>query len=283
FPRMIDIQLDLAEELSAIKADPVQIDQIVMNLSINAKEAMPDGGRLKITTRDVYLDEEYCKSNFGVKPGKYVSLSVSDTGRGMDKQTLSRIFEPFFSTKEKGTKRGTGLGLSVVSGIVDKHGGRIVCESELGKGTRFQILFPAIEFREQPLESSEPLLRPTGTETILLVEDEPLIANFAERILSNSGYTVITSANGHEAIKIYSERGNEISLVIMDLIMPEMFGDECLKELIRIDPLVKVIISSGFSPDDHLKKEIQGAKGFVNKPYKVSTLLNTIYSVLERH
>jgi signal transduction histidine kinase len=144
-PQVVQVDLDLAEGPSTIHADHGQIDQLVMNLAINAAEAMPNGGRLKIATKTASLDDEYCKRHHGLKPGIYVMLSVSDTGRGMDKETLARIFDPFFSTKQRGSTKGTGLGLSVVQGIAQQHGGHVTCESEPGKGTEFRIYFPAIE------------------------------------------------------------------------------------------------------------------------------------------
>ena len=144
-PKVIEVELDLDEGICSIMADPAQMDQVVMNLAINGQEAMPDGGRLRVKTRNINLDDDYCKSHSGTKPGNYVMLSFSDNGRGMDKETLARVFEPFFSTKQRDSKRGTGLGLSVVQGIVEKHEGHVTCESEIGKGTEFKVFLPSIE------------------------------------------------------------------------------------------------------------------------------------------
>jgi two-component system, cell cycle sensor histidine kinase and response regulator CckA len=281
FPKMIDMELDLFDGIHAVMADRGQINQIIMNLAINAREAMPDGGKLRVQTKNVTLDNEYVKSHVGLKPGNYVTLFVSDTGRGMDGWTLSRMFEPFFSTKQRGSERGTGLGLSVVKGIVEEHGGHIACESAPEKGTVFTVFFPVADFNKKTDLPSGKSSETGGTETILLVEDEPLLANFAERILSKAGYTVITASNGRKAAEVYQARKDEISLVILDLIMPEMSGTDCLKELIRIDPSVKVIVATGFSVDETIQEEIcPYIRGIVQKPYRISELSMAVFQAL---
>jgi PAS domain S-box-containing protein len=281
FPKMIDIKLDLADGLNMIMADPVQIDQVIMNLTINAQESMPKGGQLGIKTRNVTLDDEYVCYKPGLKSGKYVMLSISDTGLGMNQQTLSRIFEPFFSTKERDSTRGTGLGLSVVQGIVEQHGGHIICESEPEKGSEFRIYFPAIEFAKKTEELVKKSPNPTGTGTILLVEDEPLVVEFGKRILSGAGYNVIVGSNGREALDIYQNRKDEIALVVLDLMMPEMSGRDCLKELVKLDPLVKVIIATGFSIDASVEEEINPfIKGIVKKPFRISEFVWAIHDAL---
>jgi PAS domain S-box-containing protein len=281
FPKMIDIKLDLADGLNMIMADPVQIDQVIMNLTINAQESMPEGGRMEIKTRNVTLDDEYACSKPGLKSGKYVMLSISDTGLGMDQQTLSRIFEPFFSTKERDSTRGTGLGLSIVLGIVEQHEGHIICESDPEKGSEFRVYFPAIEFVEKTEELVKKSLNPSRTGTILLVEDEPLVAEFGKRILSGAGYTVIVGRNGREALDIYQKRKDEISLVVLDLMMPEMSGRDCLKELVKLDPSVKVIIATGFAINGALEEEITPfIRGIVKKPFRISDLVWAIQDAL---
>ncbi|MGO8880333.1 MAG: PAS domain S-box protein [Desulfomonilaceae bacterium] len=280
-PKMIDVKFTPADAPLFIHADPGQMEQVVMNLAINASDAMPDGGRLTIQTKMVELDDEYCRLRHGIKPGQYVMLCVSDTGRGMDEPTVARIFEPFFSTKEKGSTKGTGLGLSVVQGIVEQHGGHITCDSEPGKGTELKIYFPAAEPPQKSLQQRRSPTQTRSVGAILLVEDDPLVVDQAHRLLSHAGYPIITATNGSEALEVYKSRKEEISLVILDLLMPVMSGRDCLKELVKIDPSVRVLIASGFSPDTHLEEEIMRfAKGFVHKPYNISQLLTAIGSTL---
>jgi CheY-like chemotaxis protein len=281
-PRMIQIELILAEDLKPINAEPAQIEQIIMNLAVNARDAMPDGGKLIIETSNVVLDEDYCRTHAGAKPGEYVMLSISDTGSGMEKDILEHIFEPFYTTKDTG--KGTGLGLAMVYGIVKSHNGYIMCYSEPGRGTTFKIYFPAItdEYIEQ-----EPLIFPEdlfwGTETILLVDDEESIRNLGKQMLERFGYKVLLASNGEEAIEIYRTRMDQISLIILDLIMPGMSGDRCLKELLKINPQIKVIISSGYSPNHSVSKDIEKeAKGFINKPYDLKNLLSAVKEALSR-
>jgi PAS domain S-box-containing protein len=281
-PQVVQIDMDLTDEPTTIRADHGQIDQLVMNLAINASEAMPTGGRLKIATKTVSLDDEYCSHNHGAQPGNYVMLSVSDTGRGMDEETVARIFDPFFSTKERGSTRGTGLGLSVVKGIVQQQGGHVTCESEPGKGTEFKVYFPAIEAPLAPTEEVDPTVQSGGSETIMVVEDSIPVAELEERFLKGAGYNVIVATNGREALDIYRSKKEEISLVILDLLMPEMSGRDCLMELLKIDPSVKVLIASGYAPEDELHREIRPlVKGFLHKPFAMAELVNQARYVLD--
>ena len=280
-PQLVKIDLDLTHEPLTIHADPNQIDQVVMNLAINASEAMPDGGRLKIGITTVMLDDEYCRGHSGIKPGEYVTLSLSDTGRGIDEKTLARIFEPFFSTKQRGSTRGTGLGLSVVQGIVEQQGGYITCESEPGKGSEFKIYFPTIQSEPTAEKKTASPTQSAEIQTILVVEDNLPVAELAQKVLTNGGYSVIIATNGQEALDIYRTQRDQISLVILDLLMPEMSGRDCLMELVKIDPSVKVLIASGFSPSDELHKEINPlVKGFVQKPFGLIQLLDEVGSAL---
>lgn len=279
-PKMIDIKLHLADDLHTINADPTQIEQIVLNLAVNATHAMPEGGKLILETRNVQLDEEYCRSRLETKPGPYVLLMVSDTGHGMDEDILDRIFEPFFTTKKPG--EGTGLGLSIVFGIVKSHGGHITCHSRPGMGTSFRIYFPAVETRiEFDPETTLPMPA-FGTETLLLVDDEESIRNLGQELLGEVGYRVITAGTGQEALRIYRESKEQISLVILDLIMPDMGGTQCLEGLLAINPEVKVLIASGCSSDAPAQEVVNsGAKGFVGKPYNFKQILRAVRHALD--
>ena len=213
----------------------MQVEQVLMNLAVNAKDAMQDGGKLTIETRNVRLDEDFCRMHLGAKHGDYVLLSVSDTGHGMDKETLNHIFEPFYTTKETGL--GTGLGLAMVYGIDKQHEGYIMCYSEPGAGPAFSIYLPIMGTEPEPKPlTDKPVLR-KGTETVLLVDDEEIIG-IGKEILELSGYTVLTAAAGNEAMDLYEKEREEISLVNVDLIMPGMDGKQCLEELLKIDTQV---------------------------------------------
>ncbi len=279
-PKMIEIELVLADELAAINADPVQIEQILMNLAINARDAMPDGGRLVIETQNVTLDEQYSKTHLDAKPGSYVLLCVSDTGQGIDKETLQHIFEPFFTTKAPG--EGTGLGLAMVYGIVKQHGGHIRCYSERSEGTTFRIYFPALVSDEESRQVETKALPRGGSETVLIVDDEEMIRDLGARILTKAGYKAIMAFNGKEALDVYRKRKDEIAIVILDLIMPEMGGKQCLEGLLSVNPSVNVVIASGYSASDSIKEALAlGAKGFVNKPYDIRQVLEVVRAVLD--
>jgi PAS domain S-box-containing protein len=279
-PKMIEFKFILSDELATLNADPVQLEQILMNLAINAKDAMPDGGTLTIGTKNVMLDEEFCKQHAGAMPGDYVLCFVSDTGHGMGEETLQHIFEPFYTTKEVG--KGTGLGLAVVYGIVKQHGGYITCYSKPGLGTTFELYFPVMEMAiDHEISKIEPM-PPPGSETILLVDDEEFIRDLGKRILEQSGYTVLTSPNGEEALSIYNRERHKISLVILDLMMPKMGGKQCLEELLRINPQVKVLIASGFNVQGETRTLLAAkAKGLVSKPFNVKELLRSLRKVLD--
>ena len=282
-PKMINIETVLSAEPATVNADPGQVGQVLMNLAINAKDAMPDGGTMIMETRSISVDDEYCRTHLGLKPGAYVLLKVSDTGCGMDKETLARIFEPFFTTKEVGV--GAGLGLAMVYGIVKQHGGVIVCSSELGRGTTFSVYLPALEQDEPGAEAAAVKELPTGgNETILLVDDEESIRSLGIKMLNRAGYTVLTAPDGRAALETYEQRSADISLVILDLMMPEMGGKQCLEKLLEMDPKAKVIISTGYSMDDQTKEVAEsGARGFVRKPFQVTHMLNAVREVLDEN
>ena len=278
--KTIKINLHLGGDLEFVEADISQVGQILMNLGVNARDAMPDGGTLTIETMNIELYEDYCSTHLEVKPGRYALLTVSDSGHGMDKETLSHIFEPFFSTKEAG--KGTGLGLATVFGIVKQHKGHVTCYSEPGHGTTFKIYFPAVQ---KGKDSETPTIeRPIrgGTETILLVDDEDVLRDLGISILTRFGYEVITAGNGKEALDIYQREGQRISLVILDLIMPEMDGRQCLVEILRVNPNIKVLIASGHSENGATYSHREsGARGFVEKPYNQKILLELVREILD--
>jgi len=279
-PKMIDIRLSLGEDLATINADPTQIDQVLMNLAVNARDAMGDGGKLTIETANIILDEEYARSHLDAKPGNYVLLTITDTGSGMDKDTLEHIFEPFYTTK--GVGEGTGLGLATVHGIVKHHGGYIRCYSEPGEGTTFKIYFPALISEEEKEETTVREMPRGGSETVLIVDDEEFIRDLGSRILTNAGYNVVTASEGTEALQVYQARRHEIALVLLDLVMPGIGGKQCLEGLLGIDSSVKVVIASGYSADGPTKEALAaGAKGFVDKPYDMSQMLEVLRGVLD--
>jgi two-component system cell cycle sensor histidine kinase/response regulator CckA len=279
-PKMIRIETHLADDLKVVNADPTQMEQLLINLGVNARDAMPDGGRLIFKTENVILDQLYCDHHVEAQPGPHVLLTVSDTGQGMKKEVVDRIFEPFYSTKKPG--EGTGLGLAMVFGIVKSHGGHLSCYSEPGIGTTFKLYFPVHEAVLNPDLSTTIEMEAFGTETLLLVDDEELIRDLGKRILSQRGFTVLTANNGHEALDIYRSNRSSISLVILDLIMPEMGGRECLDELLKIDPNIKVVVSSGFMSNGLTKETVaEKAVGFIDKPFKARRMLRIVRKVLD--
>ncbi len=253
-----------------------------MNLAVNAKDAMPDGGKLIVETANVILDQDYCKIHRVANPGSYVQLTVTDTGHGIDKMTIEHIFEPFYTTKETG--KGTGLGLATVYGIVKSHNGHIVCYSEPDEGTTFKIYLPTIDSTEEARKAEEHMTAPEGgSETILLVDDEEPIRSLGTQILEEFGYTVLTAADGESALQIYSKEQKRIDLVILDLIMPGMGGKLCLLELLKINLEAKVAIASGYSPDGPTREILKnGAKGFISKPYDLRQILKVVREVLDK-
>ncbi len=279
-PKNIAIELDLASDLRAVKADPGQLQQSAMNLALNARDAMPDGGRIVMQTANVRLEEHFCSLHPGIEPGNYVMLAIADTGCGMNEATLASIFDPFFTTKEEG--KGTGLGLSIVLGIVKSHGGAVTCDSEPGRGSTFRIYLPAIKQAQGTDEEPQSELPAGGTETILLADDEDAIRRLGERMLKKFGYSVITAADGREALRLFEEHKQRIAVVILDLVMPEMGGRECLREILRIDPAARVLIASGDGAEGQIDGALaEGARASVKKPYDAGELLQTLRRLLD--
>jgi two-component system, cell cycle sensor histidine kinase and response regulator CckA len=280
-PKMIALELHLGGDLDAVQADPVQIEQILLNLGSNAADAMPDGGRLILETCNASLQEEFCRLHPGSVPGPYVLLTVADTGQGMDRETVQHIFEPFFTTKEVG--KGTGLGLASVYGIVKSHGGYILCESEAGQGTRFRIYLPVVAAPGVPLEKkAEETPFMGGLETILVVDDEASVRELAVQILQRQGYQVLAADCGEAALEIFQTPQGGVDLVILDLGMPGMGGLNCLRELLKRKASAKVLIASGYSVNGPMKEGLDsGAAGFIGKPYALKDLLSKVRTILD--
>ncbi len=271
-------------DLGKVKADPGQIEQILMNLSVNARDAMPGGGTLVIETGNAYLDENYASQHPSVTPGWHVMLTVSDTGCGMDAETKERIFEPFFTTKELG--KGTGLGLSTVYGIVKQSGGHVQVYSEVGIGTTFKVYLPRAdkpEEREAPVEvQSNGDKIPEGTETVLLVEDEEVVRVMARALLLESGYHVLEAGNGNEALRVSEQYGGPIHLLLTDVVMPQMGGRELAERLAGIRPETRVLYMSGYTDDAIVHHGVfEEAMAFIQKPFTPDALGRKVRRMLE--
>jgi PAS domain S-box-containing protein len=276
----IEVKTSVERNVPTIHADRGQIEQVVMNLCLNARDAMPECGRLTVETEDVFLEEEYVRQNPSMRTGRYALLAVSDTGVGMDEKTSKRVFEPFFTTK--GPDKGTGLGLAMVYGIVKQHGGFIHLYSEPGKGTAFKVYLPAIEAHPDavPEKRREEIVR-GGTETILLAEDEEAIRALGERILTEFGYTVLVARNGEEAIEIF-RKNNEIVLAVLDVVMPRMGGKEAFEEMHKRNPRLKVIFMSGYSAAAiHDSFVLVPGTSFLQKPFGPMVLARKVREALD--
>jgi hypothetical protein len=279
-PRLIGEDIELVvradQKLGAIRADASQMEQIIMNLAVNSRDAMPNGGKLVIETKNADLDQTYAASHPLMKPGAYIQLTVSDTGCGMDAETQSHIFEPFFTTKEKG--KGTGLGLATVYGIVKQSGGFIWVYSELGKGTSFKIFMPRVDHAEERAGAARPTAEvPTGTETVLLTEDEQDVREIAREFLESGGYKVVEARDASEAVELVSQHNGAIDLLVTDMVMPGMTGQELAVHLQREYPGLCVVFMSGYS--EHAATEMANADPTVrllSKPFSRGALLRTV-------
>jgi PAS domain S-box-containing protein len=271
------------KEIGRIKADPGYLGQVLMNLVVNARDAMPEGGQLSIATHNVTFDENYADKHTGVIPGDYVMLSVSDTGTGMTDEVKARMFEAFFTTKPKG--KGTGLGLATCQNIVQLSGGRIGFYSEVGKGTTFKVYFPRVD---QPLDTETHFIQagplPRGTETLLVVEDEPVLRHLAHRVLETQGYNVLRAANGQDALHMAREhKGSPIRLVITDVIMPLMGGKVMAEWLKTSYPDLKILFTSGYT-DDAIAQHgvLEPGVAFLPKPYTPAILARKVREMLDK-
>ena len=277
----IEMTTELVPDLGRVRADMVQVEQMIMNLALNARDAMSQGGKLTLRTANVVLDEAFTASRLEVSPGPYVLLEVSDTGHGMDESTLAHIFEPFFTTREKG--QGTGLGLSMVYGIVKQSGGHIEVESAPGKGATFKVYFPRIEEEEQQRKSApaETTL-PGGTETVLLVEDEPEIRGLIREVLSAQGYSVLEAGNGEEALRLSGELPGPIHLLLTDVVMPGMSGRDLAQRLAALRPDMKLLFMSGYTDDAIIRHGLLVEKlAFLQKPFRPEALLRKVRETLD--
>jgi CheY-like chemotaxis protein len=283
--RMIGEDIDLATALdpalARVKADPGQIEQVLMNLVVNARDAMPTGGRITVETRNVVLDRSYADSQPGVQPGPYVLMAVSDTGQGMDEATKTHVFEPFFTTKEVG--KGTGLGLATVDGIVKQTGGHVTVYSEVGRGTAFKIYLPcAIGVDATEDASLDVVQAARGSETVLLVEDEDTVRMLAQNTLQSYGYNVLESRNGEEALEICARFPDVIHLLVTDVVMPKMSGRQLAEVLLEARPGLKVLYLSGYTDDAVIRHGVlNSGAAFLQKPFSPITLGRKVREVLD--
>ncbi|HEU4794951.1 MAG TPA: ATP-binding protein, partial [Pyrinomonadaceae bacterium] len=279
----IELRVSLQSDLGNIKADPVQLEQVLMNLVINARDAMPKGGKLSIETTNVYLDESYARDHVSVEPGHYVMLAISDTGIGMDAETRQRIFEPFFTTKAPG--KGTGLGLSMVYGIVRQSGGNIWVYSEEGRGTTFKIYFPRVtDTAEEYKRAAATLPAPKGSETILLVEDAEWVRQLARQVLEQAGYRVLEASSADAAIQICesAHNGTRIDLLLTDVVMPGMSGNDMSKHVLVKRPNLPVLYMSGYTDDAIVQHGVlEPGINFIQKPFSPDALALKVREVLD--
>jgi len=278
----VSLQTLLAPGLNQVKVDPGQMDQVILNLVVNARDAMPKGGRLTLKTFNLALNKRFSKTCPEVNPGSYAALAVNDSGCGMTVEVRARIFEPFFTTKSLG--KGTGLGLTVVQGIVKQNGGHIVVDSKPGAGTTFTIYLPAAFGRSNQVAQTEPETNARGCETVLLVEDEETLRNLGAMVLETYGYKVVTAADGQEALRLAHRRQGKLDLLLTDVVMPGINGFELAAMLRNSQPGLKVLFLSGYTEEDILSRGISNdGSAFLNKPFSPASLVAKIRQVLDEH
>jgi two-component system cell cycle sensor histidine kinase/response regulator CckA len=278
----IELVINLAADAGNIKVDPNHIEQAIVNMAVNSRDAMPLGGRITIETSNVRLDEAYAKSHLGVKPGEFVMISVSDTGHGMDAATRQNIFEPFFTTKQRG--KGTGLGLATVYGVVKQSGGDIRVYSEPDEGATFKLYFPrVVEPVPEALGEDPAQMRHHAAETVLLVEDEAQVRELATRMLRQLGYYVLSAGDGREALALSQAHEGKISLLVTDVVMPNMSGKEVADALVASRPGLKVLYVSGYAEDtDVVRGVLDSSVDFLSKPFTHRDLARRIREILSR-
>ncbi|MGE5569217.1 MAG: PAS domain S-box protein [Rhodospirillales bacterium] len=276
----IDLVFRLDPNAGNLRADPGQIEQVIFNLVVNSRDAIPGGGRITIETAAAQLDTKYSKTHLGVRPGDYVLIAVSDTGHGMDAETKRHIFEPFFTTKEPG--RGTGLGLATVYGIVKQSGGEVWVYSEPGQGTTFKVYFPRVNEAESPAERATPAEESRGAETVLVVEDEEGVRELIAEMLRQRGYTVLTAENGVEALRVSAQYPDPIHLLVTDVVMPQMSGKQLADTLAPLRPGIKVLYLSGYTEYSALHHGVlEPGFEFLGKPFSRETLARKVRQVLD--
>ncbi|WP_315786551.1 ATP-binding response regulator [Fischerella sp. JS2] len=278
FPKSIELATNIKPDLWAVIGDATNLHQVIMNLVVNARDAMPNGGTLSISAENLFIDQQYARMNLDACVGPYIAITIADTGIGMPTEILDRIFEPFFTTKEIG--KGTGLGLSTVRGIIKGFGGFVNVFSQVGKGTEFKVFLPAVEAAVIPLSEDLELLKGNG-ELVLVVDDEAKILETTKISLETYNYRVITAKDGIEAIALYAQYQDDISIVLMDMMMPLMDGVTTTRTLQKINSQVKIIAVSGLATNDKLMGNA-AVKGFLAKPYTTKELLQTLHSVLHQ-
>jgi PAS domain S-box-containing protein len=280
-PKSIEVEFRAAEDIWVVAGDATQLHQVLMNLCVNARDAMPAGGRLSIRAENIYIDENYARMNLEAKPGHYVLVTISDTGIGIEPDVMDKIFDPFFTTKEVG--KGTGLGLSTALGIVKGHGGFINVYSEPGRMTQFKIYLPAADALFQMSTDDERARLPMGNgELILVVDDEAAIREITKGTLEMYGYRAITANDGTEAIALYAQHKDQIKVVLTDMMMPYMDGPATIRALQKLDPHVKVIASSGLSDNGKMVEAVTvGTRAFLPKPYTAEKLLKMLAEILK--
>ncbi|MEH2053334.1 PAS domain-containing hybrid sensor histidine kinase/response regulator [Nostoc sp.] len=277
FPKLIDIKIDIAPNVGMIVGDSTALHQVLMNLVVNARDAMPHGGKLSISAAKVFIDENYARMHIGATANSYVKITVRDTGVGIHSEIIDRIFDPFFTTKEVG--KGTGLGLSILMGIVKSHGGFVEVASEVGIGTKFQVYLPSKDGNISQVIDEIELSRGHG-ELILVVDDEVAITQIAKTTLEFSNYKVLTAQNGIEAIALYTEHKDEIRLVLMDIMMPLMGGETTINTLQIINPQVQIVAMSGLARSEALVQTMGiGIQGFLVKPFTANELLSLVQRI----
>ncbi|MEW6263168.1 MAG: response regulator [Thermodesulfobacteriota bacterium] len=278
-PRMIGIETLLAGDLWCVNGDATQIEQVLMNLGTNARDAMPEGGRIVIRTENMYLDEEFTRNNLEITPGPYVHLRVTDTGRGVDEETIRHAFEPFFTTKQAG--QGTGLGLATVYGIVKAHGGHIRLSGRPEGGAEVDVYLPALPQQNVPPPQDVVIEEiKAGQETVLVVDDDPAVLEITRVLLEQAGYDILEADGGDKALALYRDRGDRIDFIILDLGMPELGGYRCLKEILKMNPRAKVLVASGYATQEK-EALTAGASGFIAKPFRVTDLHRKIRLILD--
>jgi CheY-like chemotaxis protein len=275
FPKNIDVQIDV-ETVRPILADATQLHQILLNLCVNARDAMPDGGGIAVSSRDVTLTQAEADKFVGAKPINYVLLKVTDTGTGIPPEIIDKIFEPFFTTKEIG--KGTGLGLSTVISIIKSHGGFLDLQTQVGKGTSFNVYLPAAESITAPALTPTPISELWGKgETVMVVDDEPAVLDMTKGILQHYGYKVVTANHGADALALHSQCKEKVKVVLMDMMMPVMDGPTAIRELRLKTPELPVIAISGLMQSDTLKERLNNVEvPFLPKPYTTEKLLESL-------